>query len=225
MPTPVEKGMADLSQKSAPKEVLESVAAVKDELKKHNISEAQKHKVESQLKQAERLAKIDLEIARASQDDKAVREFVLNVAPDLYNNPRDLKRFLNTFRLHDFLRIAREGRDISAPSRPLIAHWIRLSLRWPQMVRWLYRVAGELNHDPSSAEGTSNARGQLEWTETIVGESKGFQEWKKSVIEKIGSAVADLDWTSDPTLFEFFKEMNKYPEQERLSFGAGKGFW
>lgn len=228
VPDPVQKGMADLNRKSAPEEVLESVASMKDELKKHNLSDAQKRNVESQLNQAERLARIDLEIARASQDDKAVREFILQVAPDLYNNPRDLKRFLNTFRLHDFLRIAREGRNISAPSRPLIAQWIRLSLRWPQMVRWLHRVAGEVNHKPSFAEGTSKAHDQLEQIETIAGEvpeSEGAQGWKRRIVERLGSTVADLEWTSDPTLFEFFKEMSAQPEDERLSFGAGNGLW
>lgn len=228
IPPDLQRQVDSVSQKSGTEDIMVSVAAVRDELKKHNLSETQKRKVGTQLKQAERLAKIDAEIARASRDDEVVREFVMRVAPDLYSNPRDLKRFLNTFRLHDFLRIAREGRGQTAPDRGLIADWIRLSLRWPQMVRWLHRITGEEHGKSTGKKRASKSHERLQEIEGIAGgilDSEGIQGWKKRILEKFGPSVADLDWASDPALYEFFRDMSQRPEPQRLSFGAGKGLW
>lgn len=236
LPSDVQQQVEEVYHKSGTDEVARAAAELSEQLKGRNLSDAQKREVDSRLKQAQRLAEIDAEIARASKDNEMVRTFVLKVAPDLYSNPRDLKRFLNTFRLHDFLRIAREGRSLDAPSRELIADWIRLSLRWPQMVRWMHRVAGdedrgspEKDKDRRSPEKKESAtRHRLQQLEAIAGEvkdSNGLNNWKRLIVDRLGSNLEDMDWVSDPALFEFFREMSRRDESHRLSYGAGKGLW
>jgi len=227
LPTSVKDRIAEASKPQPAGEAEKLATHVDQQLNNLDLDEAQIREARSRVEQAHRLAQIDAEIANASRDNQIVSEFVLKVAPDLYSNPRDLKRFLNTFRLHDFLRIARLGKDLEAPSRSLIADWIRLSLRWPQVVRWMHRA----NADDSTTKADRAAHGSthhhlshLETTAVEVG-SGGAIKWKDLLVAQLGANLGGVDWVSDPALFEFFREIGQRDLNERLSYGAGKGLW
>jgi len=53
----------------------------------------------------------------------------------------------------------------------------------------------------------------------------GVENWTQSVTVALGSDVSNSSWVSDRALFEFFWQMGRSPEAERLSHGAGKGLW
>jgi hypothetical protein len=227
LPKRVKDSIAEASKPQPAGEAKKLAAQVEKQLDNENLDEAQIQEARSRVEQAHRLAQIDAEIADASRDNEIVSKFLLKVAPDLYSNPRDLKRFLNTFRLHDFLRIARLGKNLEAPSRPLIADWIRLSLRWPQVVRWMHRA----NADDSTTKTDRAAHGStyrhLTNLETIAVKvtSGGAIKWKELVVAQLGASLGGVDWVSDPALFEFFREIGQRDLQKRLSYGAGKGLW
>ena len=227
LPADLKESIAEASKPQPPGEAEKLAAHAEQQLHNQNLTEAQIREARSGVEQARRLAQIDAEIANASRDNKIVSEFVLKVAPDLYSNPRDLKRFLNTFRLHDFLRIARLGKGLEAPSRSLIADWIRLSLRWPQVVRWMHRA----NADDSTRKTEGATHGStfhnLTSLEKIAVEvaSGGAIKWKELVVAQLGANLGGVDWVSDPALLEFFRAIGQRDLNERLSYGAGKGLW
>lgn len=227
LPTSVRDGIAEASKPQPAGEAEKLADDLDQQLGNLKLDEAQIREARSRVEQARRLAQIDAEIANASRDNQIVSDFVLKVAPHLYSNPRDLKRFLNTFRLHDFLRIARLGKNLEAPSRSLIADWIRLSLRWPQVVRWMHRA----NADDSATKTDGGAHGStyhhLTNLETVAVEvaSGDVIKWKELAVARLGANLGGVDWVSDPALFEFFREIGQRDLKERLSFGAGKGLW
>jgi hypothetical protein len=194
----------------------------------YDLSAAQHKEVASRLEQVKKIAEIDAEINRASRDNETMRSFVLQVAPDFFRNPRDLKRFLNTFRLHDFLRIARERRNQQAPSRELIAKWIVLSLKWPQVIRWMHRVPGEFAEHPVKKDRTASLSFRLRQLEVLAAEipsRHNIEEWRELFVAALGAEAKNFDWLADRSLFEFFWDMGRAPEDQRLSQGAGKGLW
>lgn len=227
LPTSVNDSIAEASKPQPAGEAEKLAAHVDQQLSNLNLDEAQIREARSRVEQARRLAQIDAEIANASRDNEIVSDFVLKVAPDLYSNPRDLKRFLNTFRLHDFLRIARLGKHLEAPSRSLIADWIRLSLRWPQVVRWMHRANADDSTTKTDRATHGSTHHHLANLETIAVEvgSGGAIKWKELVVAQLGANLGGVDWVSDPALFEFFQEIGQRDLKERLSYGAGKGLW
>jgi hypothetical protein len=227
LPPNVKEGIAEALKPQPAGEAEKLAAHVEQQLDNQNLDPAQIREARSGVEQARRLAQIDAEIVNASRDNQIVSDFVLKVAPDLYSNPRDLKRFLNTFRLHDFLRIARLGRGLEAPSRSLIADWIRLSLRWPQVVRWMHRANADASTTKTEGAAHGSTYHNLTNLETIAVEvgSGGATKWKDLVVTRLGANLGGVDWISDPALFEFFREIGQRDFKERLSYGAGKGLW
>jgi KAP family P-loop domain len=227
LPTNIKESLAEASKPQPAGEADKLADHVERQLNDPNLRPAQIREARLRVEQARRLAQIDVEIANASRDNEIVSDFLLKVAPDLYSNPRDLKRFLNTFRLHDFLRIARLGKNLDAPSRSLIADWIRLSLRWPQVVRWMHRAnAGDSTTKTDRAAHGSTYH-HLTNLEAIAVEvaSGGTIKWNELVVAQLGATLSGVDWVSDPALFEFFREVGQRDLKERLSYGAGKGLW
>lgn len=90
--------------------------------------------------------------ARSFSDADAVSvEALRRQIPHLSDNPRTIKRAVNLFRFYQFTAWAREGSPLSldAADPDLIARWIVIAVRWPQVVRWL-QVNGEQSDDPEA---------------------------------------------------------------------------
>ena len=73
-----------------------------------------------------------------SDEDPKMHDLILKYAPQFSSNPRDVKRFMNVFRFQYFILLARRTQRLSAPTDEQLAHWIVLSLKWPDLVRWLH---------------------------------------------------------------------------------------
>ncbi len=78
----------------------------------------------------------------SSELDEETRGAVEDSALDFSMNPREIKRFVNMLRFQTFLLDAMlasnkpDKRDPPSPQQ--LRSWIRLSLKWPAVVRWLY---------------------------------------------------------------------------------------
>lgn len=228
IPQKVQEKIEDVAREHEVAKVSEAAENLKLQMKDLELSASQQREAVARLERVQKLATIDAEIDRASRDTETVRTFVVQVAPDLFRNPRDLKRFLNTFRLHDFLRVARARRNLPAPSRELIAKWILLSLKWPQVVRWMHRVPGDEGGGAVKKNGTASLKFRLQQLEVFAGEvpnPEGVEKWTQLLNAALGPEVKESKWISDPALFEFFWKMGHGEEADRLSFGAGKGLW
>lgn len=83
-------------------------------------------------------AYIRASIEDTSHDSPGIREHVLEYVQYLDSSPRNLKRFANMIR---FYNSQQQLRNIERPdehaSSDALAKWLAISLRWPQMVRWL----------------------------------------------------------------------------------------
>jgi hypothetical protein len=83
------------------------------------------------------LDEINKKINAISDMDEVFLEKVKKNASKFSNNPREIKRYMNLLRFQRFLldTLVKEEHGIrfDQPSR-----WILLSLKWPQVIRWLY---------------------------------------------------------------------------------------
>jgi hypothetical protein len=167
-------------------------------------------------KDVEVIQEMSRNISQFSDQEKSIRELIVSGARDFSTNPRDLKRFVNLFRFYYFLRAAREGRKEQVPSLEQMCRWIILSLRWPEVVRWL--------RHPSRQNKTS--RSPLAALENLGATSKDIVGWQQRAEAELGLKPAEASWLSDEGLLKFFqKEASSHNEQERLSACAGMGLW
>ncbi|MDZ5436326.1 P-loop NTPase fold protein [Pseudomonas fluorescens] len=142
-------------------------------------------------------------------------------------NPREIKRMVNLVRFYLSLRAARRQADHQwrSPDRDQYARWIAITLRWPDMLRWLQWGADE-------AHWTAEQRAQplvvrrLLLMERLASSSNTSMEWRESLKNDLKVPVeSDDDWACDVKLFEFFRDEYLLGERKRLSNGAARGFW
>jgi hypothetical protein len=155
-------------------------------------------------------------ISQFSDQETAIRTLILATAKEYSTNPRDLKRFVNLFRFYYFLRAAREGRKEQVPSIEQMCRWIMLSLRWPEVVRWLRHPSRQKSVTCSSLAALEN----------LGAASKDIMSWQKGAESELGIKPSDASWLSDENLLRFFqKEASSYQARERLSACTGMGLW
>ena len=167
-------------------------------------------------KDAATIAKMNMDIKEFTDDEEGIIRVIQSGIQNFSRNPRDVKRFINSFRFYYFLRSALLARQADAPSVDQLSRWILLSLRWPTIVRWLRSTESD-SKDPKN-----NGLAKLV---KIVEESKDKASWEDGVAILIGLDEKDRTLISDEQLFTFFKGEYELPEMERLSFSIGKGLW
>jgi hypothetical protein len=149
-----------------------------------------------------------------------IREAVASTS----GNPREIKRLTNLARFYLGLRNARQ-RDMpywQAPGLSQYARWITLTLRWPDMMRWLQWGADECSWDSELASRNLQER-RLHVLEQKAATANDPKAWEEGVTNALKvSPSKTTGWVKDAKLFEFFKTMK---EHERLSTAAAKGFW
>ena len=93
-------------------------------------------------------------LAAAFVESRDVGAIIRKIAVDSVGNPREMKRMVNLARFYLALRSARRQRDERwrAPDLDQYARWIAVTLRWPDMLRWLQWGADEAHWLPSSTE-------------------------------------------------------------------------
>ncbi len=146
---------------------------------------------------------------------------------DAVANPREMKRMINLARFYLALRAARRRRDGAwrAPSPEQYARWIAVTLRWPDMMRWLQWGSDEANWKASSTADSLIVR-RLRRLEEIAADAGNIEGWKFRLQADLMVPVeAESDWGCDPKLFEFFQGEGGLELQQRLSAAAQRGFW
>jgi hypothetical protein len=155
-------------------------------------------------------------IDRSSDQQQRIRDLISRQAMENFNNPRDMKRFVNLFRFHYFLRAARLARGGQVASEEQLTRWLVLSLKWPEIVRWIRRHASSVN----APTGLHLAR-----IEKLASPLNSFAIWQQGMDKSFGLNSLEVSWLRDEELYEFLKKEADYDEWKRLSSCDGKGLW
>ena len=143
------------------------------------------------------IAKMNRDIKEFTDDDNGIVQIIKNGIKSFSRNPREAKRFVNSFRFYYFLRSALLARRAQAPSVEQLSRWIVLSLRWPAIVRWLRTT--ESNPERSKTNGLTELS-------KLVEESKDRASWAEGAADLIGLDEKDRAWVSDEQLFELLQK-------------------
>jgi hypothetical protein len=166
------------------------------------------------------------ELQRNLTDETAeVRDMMLAMADDFSTNPREIKRLLNMVRFHLLLRVGRIAHLKAVPALQQYQRWILLSLRWPDMMRWLQWGADRLSPRETELEA-GHVVSRLRRLEELAGRSDDVASWRAGAVAQLGLPDAGASWLDDPHLLAFFQRESKIEDAtERLSGGAALGFY
>jgi hypothetical protein len=201
-------------------------------------------KLEAQVAQVVR-RRVDEGIEKFSDENEEIRRVVSKATTYFRGNPRELKRFVNAFRFNYFLWWAHRAQGFRSPTLDQLLRWTVLSLRWPEVVRWLRRSGGnewraddgqsrngdsangdEQNGDAANVENATALPTRLKLLEEISGGAGDLAAWQASAGVSLRLKTDSTAWLNDDDLLQFFnEEFKNYPVGERLSDGAGKGLW
>ena len=165
--------------------------------------------------------------SQAFVESRDVGAIIRKVADYSVGNPREMKRMVNLARFYLALRGTRRERGDGwrAPDLDQYARWIALTLRWPDMMRWLQWGADEVTWTGDGADKSLVVR-RLRKLELTATTSANSDDWKKTLgTDLLVPTESEADWACDPKLFEFFQSEGKQSDERRLSAAAARGFW
>jgi len=191
-----------------------SIEAIVEEIEQAlHLDPAQKSELAND---AATIAKMNKDIKEFTDNDNGIVQIIKSGIKSFSRNPREAKRYVNSFRFYYFLRSALLARRAQAPSVEQLSRWIVLSLRWPAIVRWLRTTESNLEKPKTNG---------LTELSKLVEESKDRASWAEGAADLIGLDEKNIAWVSDEQLFEFFKNEHELPETEQLSSSIGQGLW
>jgi hypothetical protein len=167
-------------------------------------------------REAETIQLMDQNIRSFSDEEESIAKLILGSIGSYSRNPRDIKRFVNSFRFYYFLRAARISLGQETPSLEQMSRWILLSLRWPGILRWL-RSAGTSAQDSTAKE--------LEAIECTAKDAADVQSWVTGAGNQMELKPEESSWLHDDEMLAFFRSESELPKPERLSASVGKGLW
>jgi hypothetical protein len=180
-----------------------------------HVTEGSSESLKFTLEESQILDEMGKKIDTISDTDEKFLRYVRDVAYKFSNNPRGIKRFINLLRFERFL-MAEILKDEKSPEFDQVSRWIVLSLKWPQLVRWLYW--NQNNHD------VKNGLEKLEECAKTANDPNDWKNKMKSLLQ-VNSNGKTPSWLADENLMDFFKtEVTKY-KKTPLSGGAGKGLY
>jgi hypothetical protein len=165
--------------------------------------------------EAETIQQMNKNIIEFTDDEEHISQLILGAVNGYSRNPRDIKRFVNSFRFYFFIRAAREARGEEVPSLEQMSRWILLSLKWPGILRWLR--TGSF----ASRESLALELAQLE----KIAEGSSISDWASGAATRMGLTGKEAEWLSDEEMLRFFTAESRRPAEERLSSSIGKGLW
>ncbi len=169
------------------------------------------------------MSNIDKRIDDYSDTDSPLKKALLSFTKDFSTNPREIKRFINMFRFMYFIKLGYSERsDGVAPENEQILRWIKLSIRWPSIIQWLFRVENLLKNRQLQFTQTGNA---LNLLETAATKAKEVKKWQELIAQELNLSYESLPFLNNNDLYQFFKEEGTLPVDKRLSHGSGKGIW
>lgn len=164
---------------------------------------------------------------QAFVESRDVGVIIRKISSYSVGNPREMKRMVNMARFYLTLRAARRKRRDGwlAPSLDQYARWIALTLRWPDMMRWLQWGADEAQWPPSEL-GTELIVRRLRKLETHPS-GQTATDWRQALKDDLSVPIEaeDNDWACDPKLYEFFQAEAGLGAGLKLSDAAARGFW
>ncbi len=172
------------------------------------------------------LKEMDEKINKLPDVEEEFYKQISEAACDFSNNPRDIKRFINILRFQRLLMTSID-KGKSTPSFDQVSRWIILSLKWPQLIRWLYWSPAEILYDIKSSEPshTNFVKSRLERLEKCSTEEDWYNKLKEVLQIKVDDNNNNVNWINDKSLQEFFKRESTLYKNEPLSSGAGLGVY
>lgn len=171
--------------------------------------------------------RIDAEIQKFSDRNPEIRKLVTDAAVHFHGNPRELKRFVNVFRLNYFLWAVRRSRGLEVPTMRQLLRWSIFSMRWPEVARWLRRGGlGEWEPPGEQERQDGEFVTRLTILEQIAGKAQDLETWTHEVLTRFRLGDDPPRWLEDDDLWSFMREReNDLGESLLLSGGANKGLW
>jgi hypothetical protein len=80
---------------------------------------------------------IEKRIKEYKRDSGEILEQLEYLTDYLSSSPREIKRYVNLLILHNVHQYLRYHMSLEVPSNKDIAKWLLISVKWPQMVRWI----------------------------------------------------------------------------------------
>ncbi|MFQ5614313.1 MAG: P-loop NTPase fold protein [Anaerolineae bacterium] len=191
----------------------------------HDLSEAQRSELARLLVHQSTYRLMDRGIDSFSDTDSEIRGLVLKTAPEFSSNPRELKRFFNLFRFLFFLKWAREGRGQPSPTNEQLRRWIVLSMKWPQVVRWMRRSYGGREAEAQAGAANSTPALRLRQLENLGAATGNLAEWRVQAKDDLHLEAGQTPWIADEDLMAFFQREGRLEQNLRLSAAAGMGLW
>jgi phospholipase C len=168
-------------------------------------------------KEVEIIQGMNENIKEFTDQEKGIRDAIAEHAQRYFSNPRDIKRFVNLFRFYYFLRAAHEASLHLVPSIDQLARWLALSLKWPEVARWL-------RSQPAPQDGSSDS--PMKTLERLGGASKTITEWQDGMEKAFGIGPEQAGWLADEDLHAFLhREISDFKKMDRLSSCSGMGLW
>lgn len=189
----------------APEDVVREVSAHR------SLAADQKETLKNEVKV---IQEMDRNIKRFNDQESELRELIFPCAKQYFSNPREAKRLVNLFRFYYFLRAARESRGEQVPSVEQMLRWLILSLKWPEVVRWLRRATR--SHEVYSSLGI---------LERLGAGCQNMGEWQTGVEKELALKSDQTPWLSDEGLLQFFQAESALTDLDRLSMCGGMGLW
>lgn len=174
-----------------------------------------------------RTAPIDVPVALPNKEARDVGKIIRLVASHTAGNPREVKRMVNLARLYLHLRNARRKDDPAwrSPALDQYARWIALTLRWPDMMRWLQWGVDEASWQSDDVDQDLIIR-RLNALEASAAKADTAKTWRDTLGAQLHlTDAAKIEWTGDPKLFEFFQAEARMDKGDRVSAAAHLEFW
>jgi hypothetical protein len=194
-----------------------------------NLTETDATQIRVQLE--EHLVSRTLDEGIASFDDrKSEVQAAINAGAVYFGeNPRELKRFINSFRFNYYLWWARRAQGQSAPKLDQLVRWTVLSMKWPEVVRWMRRGRrGEYpvgTGDLPGRRSETRPLARLGVLEDISKDAANLSTWHAEAETRLRLDAKQTSWLRDDDLYRFFRDEGALPEEDRLSRAAGRGLW
>lgn len=171
--------------------------------------------------------KIDTGVENFTDENPEIRRLICEAAATFSRNPRELKRFVNAFRFQYFLWWARRARNFDEElTLEQLQRWVVLSMKWPEVVRWLRRSGGRERRIALDEKAATTVPSRLKLLEEMGSKTPDLNAWCQQALDTLRLASETTSWLNDDDLRQFFcDECTKYPSGQRLSDGAGKGLW
>ena len=196
---------------------------------KHELNEAQRDhlhdKLEAQLVQH----KLDEGIKTFTDKNPEIQRVIAGATSHFRGNPREMKRFINSFRFNYFIWWARCAQELESPTLDQLLRWTVLSMKWPEVVRWLRRSSGndwQVKKEENSDQIVATVTSRLKLLEDISSKAVNLTTWHEQAKAELRLTPKEAPWLNDDDLLQFFYEESKQNiAGQRLSDGQGKGLW